>query len=223
MRGGSLPHLTQKKETIFLAYTKKSDPSLGKETMTGNELYQTVAQMGFSRTLEDGEDYFFRAVNLSLARIARQFPRVVSYDTEVCAGHSYYTSLAVSEDKEDFLAFPSHPLSKGGSLLREGRDYLVQNGTLKIAKEACGALTVRYLHRPTPLSRDNMEDTLDILPIAESLLPLLAASYLWLDDRGDLATHYLSLYRAEAEELRASLYRHGGATIACGNGWDKTQ
>ena len=179
--------------------------------------------MGFSRTLEDGEDYFFRAANLSLARIARQFPTVVSYDRELSAGHSYYTQLPVSEEKEDFLSFPSHPLSKNGSLLREGRDYLVQNGTLRISKEACGSLTVRYFHRPAPLTGDNMEDDLDILPIAEGLLPLLVASYLWLDDRGDLATHYLALYRAEAEELRASLYRHGGAAIVCGNGWDKTE
>lgn len=191
--------------------------------MTGNELYQTVAQMGFSRTLEDGEDYFFRAVNLSLSRIARQFPSLVSYETQVTAGNAYYTPLAVGEEREDFLAFPSHPLSRDGRPLREGRDYLVQNGTLKIAREACGVLTVRYFHRPTPLTRDEMEEPLDILPMAESLLPLLAASYLWLDDRGDLATHYLSLYRTEAEELRACLYRHGGATVACGNGWDKTE
>ncbi|MBO7170580.1 MAG: hypothetical protein J6W28_05320 [Clostridia bacterium] len=191
--------------------------------MTGNELYQTVAQMGFSRTLEDGEDYFFRAVNLSLARIARQFPILASYDVRVTAGNAYYTPLAVGEEREDFLSFPSHPLSKDGRPLREGRDYLVQNGTLRIAREACGELTVRYLHRPTPLTRDSMEEALDLLPMAEGLLPLLVASYLWLDDRGDLATHYLSLYRAEAEELRACLYRHGGAAVTCGNGWDKTE
>lgn len=191
--------------------------------MTGTDLYQTVAQMGFSRTLEDGEDYFFRAANLSLARIARQFPSIVSYDVTLTASAPYYTPLPVSEEKKDFLSFPSHPLSRNGSLLREGRDYLVQNGTLKIAREVCGPLTVRYLHRPALLSRDTMDAPLDVLPIAEGLLPLLVASYLWLDDRGDLATHYLSLYRAEAEELRATVYRHGGASISCGNGWDKTE
>lgn len=191
--------------------------------MTGNELYTTVAEMGFSRTLEDGEAYFFRAVNLSLARIARQFPLTVSVDYTVTPSLSYYTPLAVAEDREDFSSFPSHPLSRDGALLREGRDYLVENGTLRIAREACGTLTVKYLRRPTPVTRDNMEQPLDVAPYAESLLPLLAASYLWLDDRGDLATHYLSLYRTEAEELKASLHRHGGAAVACGNGWDKTE
>ena len=190
--------------------------------MTGNELYTTVAQMGFSRTLEDGEAYFFRAVNLSLARIARQFPLTAVFDCQVTAGLSYYTPIPVAEEREDFLAFPSHPLSREGVPLKEGRDFLVENGTLKVAREACGSLTVRYLRRPTPLTRDNMEEALDVAPYAESLLPLLSASYLWLDDRGDLATHYLSLYRTEAEELKASLHRHGGATVACGNGWDKT-
>jgi hypothetical protein len=190
--------------------------------MTGNELYTTVAQMGFSRTLEDGEAYFFRAVNLSLARIARQFPLLAVFDRAVTAGLPYYTPLPVSEEREDFFCFPSHPLLRDGKPLREGRDYLVENGTLKIAREACGPLTVRYYRRPALLTRDNLEEKLDVAPYAEGLLPLLAASYLWLDDRGDLATHYLSLYRAEAEELKKSLHRHGGATVACGNGWDKT-
>ena len=42
--------------------------------MTGKELHETVAQMGFAQTLEDGERYFYRAVNLSLSRICRLFP-----------------------------------------------------------------------------------------------------------------------------------------------------
>ncbi len=189
--------------------------------MTGNELYTTVAEMGFSRTLEDAEAYFVRAVNLSLARIARRFPLFGEYDVTIEAGPALYTEVAVAKERRDFLAFPSHPLSREGELLHEGRDFLVREGSLRVAKEAAGPLTVRYLRRPTPLTENNREEPLDVAPYAEGLLPLLCASYLWLDDRGDLATHYLSLYRAEAEELSASLYRHGGSKVACPNGWDK--
>lgn len=190
--------------------------------MTANELYTTVAEMGFSRTLEDAERYFIRAVNLTLSRIARRFPLFGEYDTVVTAKSAYYTDIPVAAERGDFLAFPSHPLAREGTLLHEGKDFLVREGTLRVAKEAAGPVTVRYLRRPTLLTEDNRDEPLDVAPYAESLVPLLCASYLWLDDRGDLATHYLSLYRAEAEELHAALYRHGGCKVACTDGWDKT-
>ena len=190
--------------------------------MTANELYTTVAEMGFARTLEDTESYFIRAVNLSIARIARTFPLYAEYDVTVTAGTAYYTDLPVGEARTDFMAFPSHPLSREGVLLHEGRDFLVRGGTLRIAREAAGPLSVRYLRRPALVTEDTKEEPLDVAPYAEGLLPLLCASYLWLDDRGDLATHYLALYRTEAEELKAQLYRHGGSKVSCPNGWDTT-
>ena len=56
--------------------------------MTGKELHETVAQMGFAQTLEDGERYFYRAVNLSLSRICRLFPLLASLSLDAREGDS---------------------------------------------------------------------------------------------------------------------------------------
>lgn len=190
--------------------------------MTGKELHETVAQMGFAQTLEDGERYFYRAVNLSLSRICRLFPLFSSLSLDAREGDG----VDVRERDGAFLGFPASPIlgealgGRGASLLSEGRDYLIRGSRIHFLTNV-GRVTVYYLRRPREASVDNAEEALDIEPAAESLLPLLTASYLWLDDRGELATHYLKLYQAESEELRRLHYRHGTVRIVS-NGWDKS-
>ena len=191
--------------------------------MTGKELHETVAQMGFAQTLEDGERYFYRAVNLSLSRICRLFPLLTSLSLDAREGDS----VDLAEKDGAFLGFPASPIfgealgGRGATLLAEGRDYLIRAGRIHFLKSV-GRVTVYYLRRPREASADNAEKALDIDPAAESLLPLLVASYLWLDDRGELATHYLKLYQAESEELCRLHYRHGTVEIISTNGWDKS-
>ena len=187
--------------------------------MTGKELYITVAQMGFARTLEENEAYFYRAANLSVARIARRFPVVAHFPLPVTDGERT-GCFDIAALVRDFAGFPREAVISETGPLKEGRDYRIENGCVYLARGLAGAYTVRYLHKPRALSPDNLAEEMDLAPYAESLLPPLCASYLWLDDRGELATHYLSLYRTEAEELARTLNRHGGATITT-NGWDR--
>lgn len=192
--------------------------------MTGKELLQTVAQMGFARCLEDNESYFYRAVNLSLSRICRLFPLLGSLSATAHAGEK----LNVAEKDAAFLCFPASPIfgevsfqMGKGMLFREGCDYLIRDKSLFFLRDL-GNIEVYYVRRAQELTRDNAEENIDVHPAAESLLPLLVASYLWLDDNGELATHYLKLYHTEAEELRRLLYRHGSVEILSTNGWDKS-
>ena len=188
--------------------------------MTGKELYTTVAQMGFARTLDTGEAYFYRAANLSLARISRRFPVIAHLPLPYVSGEKTAV-FDIASLTEDFAGFPREVLFSEGTPLTEGRDFRIENGVLSIARGIAGSFTVRYLHRPRRITPDTMEEEIDLPPYAESLLPPLCASYLWLDDRGELATHYLALYRTEAEELAAYLNRHGGVALSFRNGWDK--
>ncbi len=188
--------------------------------MTGKELYTMVAQMGFAKTLEDNVLYFYRAANLSLARIVRRFPRISVYTLPALGGqHTEVLDLECLTD--DFGGFPREVAFLGSEPLREGRDFRIENGRISFTRTLTGEVTVRYLHRPRELTPDNLEEKVDLPAYAESLLPPLVASYLWLDDRGELATHYLSLYHAEAEELARSLNRHGGAHVRSVDGWDR--
>ena len=189
--------------------------------MTGRDLLETVTLMGFAKTIEDNRAYFYRAANLSLSRISRSFARLGTLTLPTGEGH-----LDLSEEAEDFLSLPASPLSveserEGAdcTLLREGRDFAVRGSRITFLHRIPVPVTVHYIRRASPLSEDTLDEELDVHPMAESLLPLLTASYLWLDDRGDLATHYLAMYRTEAEELRRLLYHHGCVSVKT-NGWD---
>lgn len=188
--------------------------------MTGKELYTIVAQMGFARTLEENESYFYRAAELSIARIARRFPVIAHYALPVTDGETT-ACFDIGALVTDFAGFPREAVFSETVPLREGRDFRIEGSKIYLARGLAGAFTVRYLHKPRRLTPDTADEAVDLPPYAESLLPPLCASYLWLDDRGELATHYLSLFRTEAEELARTLNRHGGATVRSENGWDR--
>jgi len=185
---------------------------------------ETVCQMGFANTLAHNEPYFYRAANLSLSRICRSFPLWGKLSLSPNVGEEY----DIAELADDFIGFSASPIfgeapseGKSGTLfLYEGRDYVIKGSKILFLKG--GNVKIYYLRRARVLTEDNTEDALDIHPAAESLLPLLTASYLWLDDRGELATHYLTLYRTEAAELLRTLHHHGSVQIGITNGWDKS-
>ena len=191
--------------------------------MTGKDLLETVTLMGFAKTLEHNEEYFFRAANLSLSRICRSFPLF----GEITLSPKENEEYDVASLTDDFLGFPAAFLTERTEnrgrlrplILTEGRDFTVRNSAVRFLRDFDVPITLHYVRRAHMLSMDTLDKPLDVHPMAESLLPLLTASYLWLDDRGDLATQYLSLYRAEAEELKRHMYRHGGIHIVT-NGWD---
>lgn len=188
--------------------------------MTGKELYTMVAQMGFAKTLEDNTLYFYRAANLALARIVRRFPQVSEYKLPALSGQ-HTEAFDLDSLTDDFGGFPREVAFLAGEPLREGRDFRTLNGKICFTRTLTGEVTVHYLHRPREITPDNAEEKIDLPSYAESLLPPLVASYLWLDDRGELATHYLSLYHTEAEELARCLNRHGGAHVKTADNWDR--
>ena len=128
-------------------------------------------------------------------------------------------AVDVAAAVSDFAGFPRVAVVSETGPLTEGRDFRIENGTVYLARGLVGAFTVRYLHKPRAVTPENADKEIDLPPYAESLLPPLCASYLWLDDRGELATHYLNLFRTEAEELARALNRHGGAAVGT-DGWD---
>ena len=187
--------------------------------MTGEELYRAVTEMGFASSLEDNEDYFFRAANYALSTLSRTFSLSGEVRIAYTPGAAYYAEYDLTRLAPDLRSLPESPLWDGAHPLQLGRDYLYSGGRLRIAKRAPTELCLRYLRAPRPLTPDNLQEPLDVVPAAAHLPPLLVSSMLWLEDRPELAGHYLAMYRAEAEELRRSL-RHHSADYRVLNGWD---
>jgi len=106
--------------------------------MTGKELYITVAQMGFARTLEENESYFYRAANLSLARIARRFPVIAHYPLPTLDGGKTAV-FDIGALCEDFAGFPREALFSEGAPLSEGRDYRIEGGSVLLPEDSRAA------------------------------------------------------------------------------------
>jgi hypothetical protein len=188
--------------------------------MTGKELMALVARMGFSKSLDENEPYFYQITSLSLLQISRHFPLTKTITLNHKDGDSYYTEYDLGVLCDDFRSFPEQPLRLGSLLLQEGRDFLLEESRVRLAKGHEGSLEIRYLRLPERLHADNMEKELDIAPEALSLLPLLVASYLWADDRAELASHYLGLFRSELADMKRAHLAHAPGGYQCRNGWD---
>lgn len=189
--------------------------------MTGEELYHAVAEMGFVSSLEENEDYFFRAANYALSTLARSFSLSGEVRISYIPGKTYYTDFKLSELAPDLRSLPEAPLTVEGAALQMGKDYICVGNLLRIARRAPCEICLRYLRAPRPLTPDNQEEELDVVPVAAHLPPLLVSSMIWLEDRPELAGHYLALYREEVQEIRRSL-RHHSADYRVTNGWDGT-
>ncbi len=189
--------------------------------MNGNELLTAVTAMGFACSPDELQHYFFTIANQSLRQIAVVFPLLKEKEITLTPKDTYYTSLTLTDYVDDFLSLAPSPLSSQGQFFIGGRDYYKEGKTLFIPKERTGKLTVRYHALPEQLTPSNMALPLSINPVAEHLLPLLCASYLWAQDEPEISLRYLKLYSKEAGILRGQQHLHAGASYQSINGWDR--
>lgn len=78
----------------------------------------------------------------------------------------------------------------------------VCGGTLAVPYEYEGEITVKYRCSPPEVTQDSTDTELDIDPELAYLIPLLTASYVWLDDDAEKAQYYMTLYRNGMASLK---------------------
>ena len=69
------------------------------------------------------------------------------------------------------------------------------------------------------MSIDTPDRELDIPKELESLVPLLAAAYVWLDDDADKAQYYMSLYRDGMSAVKLYTRRAVDTGFENATGW----
>ena len=122
--------------------------------------------------------------------------------------------IDVASTESDFLAFEGLPTDQYGNELKYA---VLQDGRVYLPWDFKGEIRLEYRRTPTPilLSRDA---EIDLPRECEELLPLLTASFLWLDDDGEKAQYYMALYK----DALATLKRYSNSGIDCSyrtNGW----
>lgn len=133
-----------------------------------------------------------------------------------------FVSYDISVLAKDFLSLAKPPIvESNGALLNQG--YTVENGRIVLFPyEKKGVYKVIYNKRPLVITsvngavNDNTEIELDEDLCA--LLPLLVASYIWVDDDPEKAQYYMNLYRERAADIERRLYNATPIQINT-NGW----
>jgi hypothetical protein len=118
-----------------------------------------------------------------------------------------YTELIrydVGKLGDNFLAFADRPLIGDYNRLTAGY-VLESNGVIRVPRELCSELKIKYKRLPTRLvyKNDPAEDEREIELDADlcELLPILVAAYIWADEGDGKYALYLELYRERAAEI----------------------
>ena len=86
-----------------------------------------------------------------------------------------------------------------------------------------GVYKVLYEHRPTAIENTGAttEDTqeLDLDDELCSLMPILVAAYVWIEDEPEKSEYYMSLYRERVQEIVLSHKDTSPVLIKNVNGW----
>lgn len=117
---------------------------------------------------------------------------------------------------DDFLAF-SGPIRDGRGRSINGARF--EGSLVYLPEGTSGAVVVNYRRAPRAITGFDTSEEIDIPTEAMALLPLLTASYLWLDDDQAKAEYYMQLYQAEISSLRRYISPSQSSAYEIPNRW----
>lgn len=129
--------------------------------------------------------------------------------------YAKYEQYDINEMFGDFLSFAEEAKDRNGNCIKRA---LYEGGILSVPREYSGEINLKYERSPRLVSADDGENKIDITPEMKTLLPLLCAAFLWLDDDWDKSQYYMSLYK----DTLASVWRAGSREFNSKyttNGW----
>ena len=154
-------------------------------------------------------DYYFTVSNLAV------FEDVRSNNVAFVPEYTPRRELEPSDYCDDFRAFAGQPTDKDG---RIADSVILRDGRISVPFSFVGDIYLTYYRTPKQITAENENAAIDISAECEPLLPLLTASFMWLDDDAAKAQYYMSLYR----DSIANIKRYSTAQLDTGyrvNGW----
>lgn len=176
--------------------------------------FATKNQLTKKRLRQNGSitfsgDYYYTVSNLAVfddltsqnqLDILEYTPRKEALPTDYC---------------KDFRAFAGPPRTADGRVVEEAE---LRDGRISVPFEYVGDVYLTYYRTPSKVTNPDLNVVIDVTEECAPLLPLLTASFLWLDDDAAKAQYYMTLYRdAIANIKRFSTVRLEGEYGS--NGW----
>ena len=179
--------------------------------MTIKELRDATASLGFENELESDEG-FFSAANRALYCANRIRPRsselevfIGKEENAVCDGQlngKPYKKIDLCAECHDFLRLMPSAVLYGAQLLKEDEDFIIADAhTILLFADRAGTYRIRYYKRLRRIIGDDEGMELELDEDICQILPLLVASYVWLEDEEEKAEKYKSLFYAEASMI----------------------
>ncbi len=112
-----------------------------------------------------------------------------------------YQAYPMRELTDDFYGFTSLPCDTTGSTIKNA---YFRDDTFFIPREYEGEIHLTYRRLPRAINSNSPDAPIDMAPTFSHLLPLLTASYLWLDDDAAKAQFYLQMYMEGVRDIRLS-------------------
>lgn len=135
-----------------------------------------------------------------------------------------FVAYDLSTLTDDFLSLVSPPISTEDRYSQLTGEYRVENGSrILFPYDASGLYKVLYRRRPAEISSTSNASTndevIDLDPELCTLLPILIASYVWVEDEPDMAEYYLNLYRERAIDIERRQRNASPVIMRNKNGW----
>ncbi len=162
-----------------------------------------------------GKIIFSGAYSYTVSDLAA-FDGVVSSERDKIPVADDFLSISMRELAPDFFFFTRLPMRADGSPVKEAR---LEGDRLLIPTSYEGELTIVYNRQPTAPDIDRPDEELDVPSCCAHLLPLLAASFVWLEDDTERAAYYMSLYRDGIARIANAARASVGAEFTDVTGW----
>lgn len=119
----------------------------------------------------------------------------------------YYDMVELTKENDvvKFLEFADTPVMVGTGVYKKFNDFEIENGsTLVMDGSIEGNFKVFYKKAHVPFTEETPDETEIELPLkVHSLLPLLTAYYVWLEDEKSKAVDYYNQYEKLSQSILA--------------------
>ena len=163
-------------------------------------------------------DYLYSVKNVAM------YEHIYSDDAADIPAYEAYTRYDMTALTNDFLTLSTPPITEDEEYEKLSGDYDVEGGrVILLPYSVTGCFKVLYNRRPKELiNKGSAQDDEDVIDLDEelcSLIPVLIASYIWLEDEPDRAQYYYSQYQARAGEILAREKNLSPVQYRSCNGW----
>lgn len=215
--------------TVYIElYNANTDAWVKIDMVSLNADKTFTAYKGFIK--QDGEfvgglvRLHFTGEYLYSVRSVAMYQHLYSISAADIPAYEAYTRYDISTLVPDFLSLNAPPIKEEAEYQHLNQDYDVENGRIILLPYHAGGLyKVIYKRKPAPIAPDDIasEDTtvIDLDEELCALLPILVASFIWMDDEPEKAQYYLAIYENRAIDIERRIKSAAPVLIRNSNGW----